>query len=361
MFVHVRALEMLRKHQEVTVFVPYIESLEYVYENVTIKRMPSKNINTHLLDFEICYIHLLNIYPFRKENGWPIYKHIQKENIPFAFFVHGNDVQKYSNRMFEFRYKPKDFLKWFKKDVMVIPRLRHFLRTTKSNINSKCLFPSLWMKEEAERNLNISIERFDIVPTGIETNFFQFNDVSKNIRKLVTIRSLSQKVYDIEKTIEVMSLLPIDYSLDIYGEGNYISDYQSLIDSLNLGSRVRIISGFVEKNEMRELFKKYGIYISTTKMDSQGVNMMEAMSSGLLVATTDNSSKKEFIENTINGVLGVNADDLAKNILEVTADKKLFIEICKAGRKSIEAIDITLTVEKELRVLKSLTKGNADS
>ena len=148
-----------------------------------------------LNDFDVIYIHLLNIYPFSKANGRPIYDYIQTKKLPFAIFVHGNDVQKYTSRMYEFHYRLTDFLKWAKKDVMVIPKIRRFISKTHTRNNVHLIFPSLWMKQEAERNLKIQFRsNFSIIPTGIETDFFKPVNTVSNKQKLITIRSLSKKI-----------------------------------------------------------------------------------------------------------------------------------------------------------------------
>lgn len=359
MFVHMRCLEMKKQGQNVVVFVTGNEAKKYVQEGITVKILPALDIIKELKNYDILYLHLLNIYPFSKADGWPIYKYIMDQNIPFAMYVHGSEVQGYRARMFEFNYKLTDFLKWFKKDALVIPKMRKFLKGTVNRNNASFVFPSVWMKEELENNLNVKLQKkYSIIPNGIETKFFEFQDTNINKYKIISIRSLSQKVYDIEKTIEVLYHLPKEFTLDIYGEGIYKEQYLALIREKDLENRITIIPNFIEKDEMKKLFLNYGFYISTTRMDSQGVNMMEAMASGLIVVTTDNSSKKEFITDSKNGLLGTSADILSKKIVEVANDTSLFLEMAKKGRTSITNIDSSLTVKKELILLNKVASCN---
>lgn len=359
MFVHVRCVEFLKLGCEVTVYVPSNDEESYVYNNIEVIKSPSKVINEQLKENDIIYLHLLNIYPFSKADGWLIYKHIIDNKIPFAMYVHGSEVQKYRARMFEFNYKITDFLKWFKKDALVIPKMQKFVEKTMNRKNSSFVFPSVWMKDDLEKNLNLNLlNKYFIIPTGIETDYFKYHNRQQNRYKIVTIRSLSNKVYDIEKTIEVLSILPNEFTLDIYGEGIYKNRYESIIKNKNLNKRIKIVSGFVEKKEMRNIFSNYGIYISTTKMDSQGVNMMEAMSAGLVVATTDNSSKREFITNLENGILGEGVVELANNIIKATKTIPVFNALAKKGRQSIEKINIKETVQKEVALLKEIASIN---
>lgn len=352
MFVHMRCEEMQKQGQYVYVYIPSNKIESYTYQNVFVRKMPSSFINSELEKHDVLYLHLLNIYPFQKNNGWIIYKYILEKRLPFAMYIHGNEVQRYSSRMFEFNYKLTDFLKWFKKDMLVIPKMKSFFKKAMENDNVIFFFPSLWMKNETLNNLKlVKISPCSIIPNGIETSFFDFNQSEEKRFKIMTIRSLSNKVYDIEKTIDVLSKLPKHYTLDIYGEGKYKNKYNRLIDKKGLKGRVKIVSRFFEKDGMKKLFKNYGIYISTTRMDSQGINMMEAMASGLLVATTDNSSKREFITNLENGVLATDAYTIANNIEKVTQNKRLYMEITENARRFTEKIDISKTVKKELVLL----------
>jgi len=359
MFVHMRCIEMIKQGYKVKVYVPSNKKDNYVYEGVDVFKMPSNQMNDELLNQDILYLHLLNIYPFTKVNGWDIYKFILANNLPFVMYVHGSEVQKYGARIFEFRYRITDFLKWFKKDILVIPKMTNFVIKTNQRKNAAFVFPSKWMKENMEHNLKLNLQQnYYIIPNGIETDFFEYQDSIPFNNKIISIRSLSQKVYDIEKTVEVLSFLPEKYSLDIYGEGIYKNYYLKLIKEKNISHRIRIIPTFVEKVEMKKLFSQHGFYISTTKMDSQGINMMEAMSAGLIVATIENSSKKEFITGFENGILGTSAKSIAEQIVEISNNSSLFRKIAIAGRASMEKIDIKKTVSKELIVLKEVSSIN---
>ncbi len=80
--------------------------------------------------------------------------------------------------------------------------------------------------------------------------------------------------------------------------------------------------------------------------------MMEAAASGLLVVTTDNSSKQEFIHDAVNGILGNSAKKIAAKIVAITNNKSRFEEVVVKGRKSMEVIDISTTIRKEMELLK---------
>lgn len=357
MFVHMRCLEMQQQNIDLKVYVPSKVSNSYSYQGVEVQAIPSDEIIDSLDDGAVIYLHLLNIYPFQKNNGWPIYRHIMTHNLACLMYVHGSEVQKYSARLYEFNYRITDILKWLKKDGFVIPKMKQFFKTQKRNY--PFVFPSLWMKEETERNLKLTIDKYKIIPNGIDTSFFEFQNQVEKRHKIVTIRSLSNKVYDIEKTIEVLANLPAKYTLDIYGQGIYKEQYQKLIAAKNLEHRVKIISSFLEREQMRDLFLEYGAFISTTRMDSQGVTMMEAGAAGLLIITTDNTSKQEFIKDGYTGILGKEAKEIADKVFALTDNKKRFEAVVANARQAMVEMDNSKTVQREIELLKQVSLNHA--
>jgi len=350
MFVHTRCLEIINQGINVEVYIPSSKTESFTYEGVKVYKLPSNVIISCIKKGDIIYIHLLNIYPFSKSNGWPIYNFILKNNLIYAMYIHGFEAQRYSSRMYEFNFTIREILRWLKKDLLVFPKFKYFVNKTKDQ--GLFIFPSKWMKSEMEKNLNCKINEYHIIPNGIDTKFFIFQNQSEYRFKMLTIRSLSSKVYDVEKTIEVMSHLPEQFTLDIYGEGVYLKKYQKMIEKKRLGNRVKIISTFVEKEEMRNLFRNYGVFISTTKMDSQGVTIMEAMAAGLLAVNTDNSSKREFFCDMKTSVLAKSTKSIAEKINHICSDLNLYNKITLEGSKSIKKLNITITIKNEIKVIK---------
>jgi glycosyltransferase involved in cell wall biosynthesis len=359
MFVHMRCVEMIRQGIELKVYVPSNANGQYVHEGVEVIKIPSKKITKELQKFDVLYLHLLNIYPFKKQDGWPIYRYILKHNLPFVMYIHGNDVQKYGARMFEFRFTHTEFLKWFKRDAITIPRIRDFVLKTRIKSNVAFVFPSIWMKNDMEKNLNLNIRNgHHIIPNGIDTKLFEFHNLCGNKYKIVTLRPLSSKKYAVDIAIDIVSHLPKEFSLEIYGKGQYEESYKKQIIDLNLEERVCINNNFIERKKLNQFFTRYGIFLAPTRMDAQGVSMCEAMASGLLTVSSDNTAIPEFITHLKNGILGNNPKIIAEEILKVVNNEARYNELVKSARNSMEKIDISKTVSKEIDVLKEVVSKN---
>jgi len=355
MFVHMRCVEMKNQGEFVEVFVPGKTLNTYIHEGVTVKVLPSLDIINEIKNYDVSYLHLLNIYPFSKANGWPIYKYLMKNNTPFIMYVHGSEVQKYGARMFEFNYKFTDFLKWFKKDALVIPKMKKFVNQTKNKKNAAFIFPSIWMKDDLETNLNLSLSnKYSIIPNGIDTNLFEFRNNYSNKHKILTLRPLSSKKYAVDIAIEIMQYLPDNFSLDIYGKGHYEKQYKKQIKQLNLEKRISIKNTFIDRKNLNDFFSNYGVFLAPTRMDAQGVSMCEAMASGLLTVSSNNTAIPEFVVNKQSGIVGNNLQDVAKNITTYLKSEKSYKEITEKARSKMEDITIKKTVTKEIVLLKEI-------
>ena len=354
MFVHMRSKEFVKQGEHVQVLVPAKLENEYIFEGIKVKQMPSKEIAKSMKEYDIMYLHLLHLYPLMRTDGWPIYKAIMQKKYPFAMYVHGSEVQKYSSRPFDMDNSLIGILKRLKKDILLVYFMKKFVNGTKLNKLSHFVFPSFWMKDEMENNLNVIIDKFDVIANGIETDMFKFSNSYDKRYRILALRPLSSMKYAVDIAIDIMRFLPREYSLDIFGKGKYEKNFKELIKKYSLQERINIHNTFINKVDMPDFFSKYGISMSTTRMDAQGVSMCEAMSSGLLTVSNNNTAIPEFINDMKTGILGETPKELADKILEVTSDQNLFENITLNGRKSMEEIDVEITCEKELNILKKI-------
>ena len=120
MFVHMRCVEFKKMGHDVVVYVPSKERISYIHEGVSVIKIPANLIAKKINKQDKIFIHLLNITPIPSVNGWYIYRHILKNNLPFVMYVHGNEVQKHSAREFDVTKGFIDFLKRLKKDFYAL-------------------------------------------------------------------------------------------------------------------------------------------------------------------------------------------------------------------------------------------------
>src|SRR5690606_979063 len=152
--------------------------------------------------------------------------------------------------------------------------------------------------------------------------------------KVLTLRPLSSKKYAVDIAIDTFKFLPEKFTLDIYGKGQLQNQYQKRIDDAKLTDRITIKNEFIERSDMNGFFSRYGVFLSPTRMDAQGVTMCEAMASGLLVASNNNTAIPEFVEDNNNGLLSNNPEWLAQKIFDAVENPNLYRSITERGRNS---------------------------
>ena len=92
MFVHVRVHEFIKQNHQVKVFVPSEINSTTVYEGVSVHRTTSKEIIEDLSFFDISYLHLVNLYPYKKSKT-------TKQTIPCLLYTSPSPRDRTRSRM----------------------------------------------------------------------------------------------------------------------------------------------------------------------------------------------------------------------------------------------------------------------
>lgn len=354
-FVHRRSLYFIDNKIDVEVFVPNKSTSTYFFDNVKVNMLPAKDICNKLDSFDLVYFHLLNLYPFSKKNGKPIYDYVIENSIKAAFYIHGSEVQSLRSRNFDFNYNALQLARVIYKDYYFMPKMR---RIVGSLIDAGSLFitPSKWMLEEARTELKLHNLKADIIPNGIDT--VKFSPLHQDVRcyKMLMIRPLNSNKYAVDVGIKLIAKLPKEYTLDIYGKGPKKKEFVDLIKALGVEDRVEFVGDNIPNKEMPDVMSRYKIFLSPTRMDAQGVTMCEAMSCGLTVISSKNTAIPEFIEDGISGIL-IDNDDIeysARKVLDIINCEKKTYEMGVNARKFSELLSFELTLKKEMESLISM-------
>jgi glycosyltransferase involved in cell wall biosynthesis len=124
--------------------------------------------------------------------------------------------------------------------------------------------------------------------------------------------------------------------LIIVGEGQEKNNLQSLSKELEIESKVDFL-GFVDYDRLPEIHQMADIFVMTSIREGLSVSLLEAMSSGLAIVSTDNAGAKEVIVDGYNGILLKNSNrnpTMLSNLLKSAyGNRKLLGE---RARKTIE-------------------------
>ena len=142
-----------------------------------------------------------------------------------------------------------------------------------------------------------------------------------------------------------------DMEITIVGDGRL---FDETLQPLEKFSNVTINRGFLSHKEISSLHKQFGVFITPTRMDSQGVSRDEAMSSGLVPITTDITAIPEFVDSE-SGILTPPEDykAMSKGILELYNNPDKFIQMSRNAAKRVrKQTDSKLIIDAELKLIK---------
>ena len=178
--------------------------------------------------------------------------------------------------------------------------------------------------------------KINIVPTGINQNLFdhekeqvkKIKDIYKKDKKYLfcTVSRLSK-----EKNIEFMidaikslkSKVGDNFVLLIIGEGPLREKLQSKIKEYNLENNIKLI-GNIENDKINNYYKASDLFLFTSKSETQGIVILEAMASSTPVVAISSSGIDDILVDGINGYKTKDdINDWTDKIIKLLNDKCL--------------------------------------
>ena len=111
-----------------------------------------------------------------------------------------------------------------------------------------------------------------------------------------------------------------------FGNAEYEQKLKKLVKKLNLDDKVE----FVDYDPAKEVLQDATLFLNASHSEGFGMNMLEALASGIPVVTyANNYSKNNLIKDGINGfnVVKITPVGLANKVLEVLADADQYAEL----------------------------------
>lgn|GEM_PF-5805507 len=181
-----------------------------------------------------------------------------------------------------------------------------------SSSNSQYILFSVskYIENEAKTFLPLYDHKF-VVHSGhsVPTNFAK-DDSSINLNKYkhqnCIIRFISVSSYashkNIEETLHILSMLSaegINVNLTLVGSWPDNEYEKKILNLISVGLPFEVhVAGRVEENIKLELLRKSDVYISTSKMESFGLPILEAHASGLICIVKGGTGMDEIVMST---------------------------------------------------------------
>ncbi|MBO5934599.1 MAG: glycosyltransferase [Clostridia bacterium] len=295
-------------------------------------------------------VHFLNPYL------WSVLKNYLDE-INLIVWSHGSDIQPWHRRMFN--YKTDADIENAKKASVTRENLWKEVFEYSENHNIHFVYVSEFFKKQIEEDYGVNLDdRCSIIHNCIDTQLFSYEKKAPEQRfNIMSVKSFSTLTYanDItQKAIEILSKEKefSQMTFDLYGDGERFDT-----DTANIKKfpNVHLHRGFLTQSQIAQLHKTHGIYIATTRMDTQGVSRDEAMSSGLVPVANAVAAIPEFV-NEDCGILAPaeDAQAVADGILKLVRNPDLFMQMSQNAAEHVRnKTSQKYTINKEVDLIKS--------
>ncbi len=194
----------------------------------------------------------------------------------------------------------------------------------------------------------------EIIPNAIKSDNYPFKKRSSFKPKLLWVRRF-QKRYNPFMALKILRILKQSYpdaSLCMVGpeKDGTMASCKMLVEKYDLDVR---FTGKLRKKHWAELSRNYDFFINTTSVDNTPISVIEAMSLGLAIVSTDVGGMPMLIEHGRDGILVPEDDEksMANEIIKIIEDPIKGENICLNARKKVEQFDWDLVKEQWNRVL----------
>lgn len=239
--------------------------LEHVFFIIAARKFLKKYLLTH--SFDVCHTHF--IIPTGVLARW-VFKNYR---IPYIITAHGSDVPGFNPDRFFLLHK------------ITPPLIRSIVKWS-----SAVVVPSLYLGSLLKKVITRSDSKIIHIPNGINTDYFVPGIKEKII--VSSGRLLERKGF--HHLIEAVSKEDIGYEVHICGDGPMLSQLKTLASK----SKTPVIfHGWIDNRDelYKSLLSRATFYALVSSNENASISLMEAMSSGCVVITSNVSGCPETV------------------------------------------------------------------
>ena len=299
---------------------------------------------------------------FLDREMWEVLKHYL-DRVRLIIWSHGADIQPWWRRTFN--YETDQALEQAKAQSETRMALwREVFDAAKVHPSIHFVYVSQYFINEIMEDYQIRLEpeQYSVIHNLIDTELFTYQKKDPEQRKkIVTIKPFSGKKYANDLTTKgllELSKRPCfkELDIDIYGRGE---DFDVDNKPLKGFSNVHLHEGFLRQDEIAQVHKTHGVFIATTRWDSQGVSRDEAMSSGLVAIANNCTAIPEFMDDTCGILIPPESYvELADAIERLYNDPALFQTLSENAAKRIRGqTSRAFTIDKEVALIEGAREG----
>lgn len=281
--------------------------------------------------------------------------------LPIHLWIHGYEARDWRDAEFG---TPEDEMKEKtpRLDAIGVDRKRALGEAFADDRVTK-IFVSEYMQEVATRFVGVEPLNHQVIHNVIDTAMFPYEERREGDRlRVLSIRSFATRTYATDMIRGVIQeLAGRDFfghlHFEVRGDGKFFDEDTGPLARFE---NVTVVRGIVEGADVARLMARDGVMLIPTRLDTQGITIGEAMSSGMAVVTNATAAIPEFIDQQ-SGMLSPPEDvvSMADSIQRLYRDPDLFAAISKAAAERVrQQCGPEATVDRELAVIAAAGTGD---
>ncbi|MFX0203921.1 MAG: glycosyltransferase family 4 protein [Candidatus Hodarchaeota archaeon] len=192
------------------------------------------------------------------------------------------------------------------------------------------------------RRFGIPVGRIDVIYSGVNIDDFELKRVNlrrrRNKIRIVSISRIDEGkgIRDIIEAAKGIEEKEINFEFNLVGDGHLVANYQRLVNSYNLGGKVKFL-GYMKN--IREVLLASDIFVSASYSEGFPLTIVEAMACGLPVVVTDAGGVTEIVDDKVNGLVVEkgNRQQLKESLLLMMKNSTVRWEYGRKGREKVVA------------------------
>ncbi|MEZ0537489.1 glycosyltransferase family 4 protein [Caldicellulosiruptoraceae bacterium PP1] len=214
----------------------------------------------------------------------------------------------------------------------------------------KVIVNSNFMKWECERIFNLTQDKIEIIPNGINVEDFEDIEADISFRRRFALDSekiifyIGRHVYEkgVQLLIDAMPHILEGYSnskLVIAGNGPMFHELYSMTYRYGINDKV-LFTGFISDEERKKLFKVADVCVFPSLYEPFGIVALESMAAGCATVVSDVGGFNEIVRHAENGMkfYSGNKYSLSDNVVALLLNDQLRHKVALQGKKDAKEV-----------------------
>lgn len=193
------------------------------------------------------------------------------------------------------------------------------------------------------------------IPNGVDTDYFKPPKSKPKIPPVIILgvgRLMVRKgfQYFIKAAAKIKKERKFRFKIILLGSGEYGEKLKKISFKFSLDDKIEFVDT-VPYKELRRYYQKAHIFCLPSLAEGMPLAMIEAMSCGCALLTTNVAGNQELVKQGVNGYLveAGNADELKKGLLRLLKKPKEILTMGKESRKLAKKYDWKVITKNYLK------------